>query len=281
MPQNILTVFLFSLLLLALPAGAHAQNPEALPDLPEPIQNLATEGAQMRFLGREGGVDGWVAIKNGQEQYFYILPGGKSFVMGVLFDDTGRLTTIDQVKRLQEQEGSNLGDLTADFPLINRDQTGERTEFKTPAEQMFYDIERSNWVALGNPSAPVIYSFIDPQCPHCHDFTKDIRADIESGKIQLRLIPVGFKDNTKAQAAFLMAAPDPQDRWFKHVDGDVEALPVREGINTQGAERNLAIMQSWELLATPMVIYRDAQGAIKLVRGRPANIKAVLADLGV
>lgn len=260
-----------------------AQSAESLPELPAPIQNLVDEGAQIRYLGRELGFDSWLTIKNGQEQYFYVQPDGKAFVMGVLFDDKGKLVTVDQVRRLREKGDTLLDTLAGDttgFDLPKADEQ-ERFEFKTPGERLYNDIENSNWVALGQPGAPIAYSFIDPQCPHCHDFVEALKPELERGRIQLRMIPVGFKDETRAQAAFLMAAPDPQERWMRHMNGDQSALPAKAEINQQGVQRNLAIMQSWKLTATPMIVYRGKDGEIKIVRGQPKDLPGMIADLGI
>jgi len=262
---SILGIFIFT-------ANAMAQS---VPTAPDPIQNLAAEGAQLRYLGNEHGLDAWIAVKNGQEQYFYVQPSGEAFVMGILFDKSGDLVTVDQVQRLQAQGDESLEELTGSFP----EAPAQSMEFQSPSAQMFADIEGANWVALGGNDAPVIYSFIDPQCPHCHDFIEDIRGEIESGAVQLRMIPVGLRPETKAQAAFLMAAPNAQERWFKHMDGDESALPVKDTISQQGAERNMAIMQSWKFNVTPMIIYRAQDGTVKIVRGRPADSAAILADL--
>ena len=94
------------------------------------------------------------------------------------------------------------------------------------------------------------------------------------------MVPVGFKDETRAQAAFLIASPNPQERWFAHMDGDKDALPAKAEINQQGVQRNMAIMQSWKFDVTPMIAYRAKDQTIKLVRGTPTDIKAVIADLG-
>ncbi|MCD8497584.1 MAG: thioredoxin domain-containing protein [Alphaproteobacteria bacterium] len=192
---------------------AFAQNPAALPALPEPIQNLVNEGAQIRYLGKEQGFDSWITIKNGQEQYFYVPEGSsKVFFMGVMFDDTGKLVTVEQVQKLREKEGATLDALTDDFgfdPAEARDSKAS-LEFKTPSEQMYYDVENANWVPLGQPGAPVVYAFIDPQCPHCHEFIKDLKPEIEAGKVQLRMVMVGFRPETLSQAAYLLATPDPQ-----------------------------------------------------------------------
>ncbi|MCD8563117.1 MAG: hypothetical protein LRY54_03540 [Alphaproteobacteria bacterium] len=51
-------------------------------------------------------------------------------------------------------------------------------------------------------------------------------------------------------------------------------------INQQGVQRNLAVMQSWKFSATPMVVYRAKDGSVKIVRGRPQDTAALIADLG-
>jgi thiol:disulfide interchange protein DsbG len=264
------------------PVNARAQDTGGVPEMPEPLQELVNQGAQVRYLGKDYGLDSWITIKNGQEQYFYVLPDKSAFMMGVLFDSKGKLVTVQQVQRLQAQGDTLLDSLATGFGDVGAEKDARvDAEFKTPSERLFNDITLSNWVPLGQAGAPVAYVFIDPQCPHCHEFIKDLRADyLDKGRIQLRIIPVGFKEETVAQAAFLLAAPDPQDRWYKHMDGDATALPAKADINQQGVQRNLALMQSWKFDVTPMVIYRGKDGTVKIVRGRAKDIPAFINDLG-
>ncbi len=271
--------FTVLMVLMALSFSVQAQT--ALPELPAPIQNLVDEGAQIRFLGREFGFDGWLTIKNGQEQYFYVKPDGSAFLMGVLFDNKGEMITVDQVQRLRNTDESLLDTLAGEGTLGDGSNVQEKAmELQSPSEQLFSDIENSNWVALGNPDAPVIYSFIDPQCPHCHAFIEDLRKNyLDKGLIQVRMIPVGFREETRAQAAFLLATPSPQERWYKHMEGDETVLPARAELNQQGVQRNLAVMQSWKLSVTPMIVYRGRDGAVKIVRGKPKDIPGMIADL--
>lgn len=276
--------FLFALFLMGLApvliaGGARAEDP--LPQLPDPIQNLVAEGAQIRYLGKDHGLDAWLTVKNGVEQYFYVLPDRSAFVMGVMFDGTGKVVTVDQVKRLQSQ-GDTLLDQLAEFPTNDQETKTDAFQFKTPSEKLYTDLQGSNWVALGKAEAPVMYAFIDPQCPHCHAFINSLRKGkyFEDGKVQLRIIPVGFRDETRAQAAFLIASPNPEERWFAHMDGNKDALPAKSEINQQGVQRNLAIMQSWKFDVTPMIIYRGKDNTVKLVRGAPGNAKTVMDDLG-
>lgn len=275
--------FLAALTVLIIAFGADALAQDALPKLPDPLQNLVDEGAQIRFLGREHGFDAWLTIKNGQEQYFYVKPDGSAFLMGVLFNNKGEVVTVDQVQKLRSSGDTLLDSLAEANPSLqnNASQTKQSFDFQSPSERLFYEIENSNWVAIGEPGAPVIYSFIDPQCPHCHAFIDDLRkGSLANGDIQVRMIPVGFREETRAQAAFLMATPNPQDRWYKHMDGDKDALPARTELNQQGVQRNLAIMQSWKFNVTPMSIYRGKDGSVKIIRGRPQDIPNMIADIG-
>ncbi len=271
---RVLTGFL---LILAITGGASAQ--EAIPQPPAPIQTLVDDGAQIRFLGKEHGLDTWLTIKNGQEQYFYVLPDGQAFLMGIMFDNNGKIVTVDQVRKLQEKGDSVLDSLAAPAPTP---QQPDSFEFKSPSEQLFFDIENSNWLPFGQPGAPVMYSFIDPQCQHCHAFFDDVRKAgyLENGKAQLRMIPIGFREETQAQAAYLLAAPNPQEKWFQHLDGDEKALPANSEINSQGVKKNLALMQAWKFDATPLIIYRAKDGTVKIVRGRPKDLAALVDDLG-
>lgn len=267
----------------AFPAVAQTANDTVLPRLPEPLQNLASDGAQIRFLGKDQGVEGWIAIKNGQEQYFYVLPGSGGFLSGMLFDPSGNAVTIDQVRRLRAQGDDLLDKLTADSPQttsVTNSQQDTKYEFKSPSEQLYYDIETSNWIPIGRAGTPLVYSFIDPQCPHCHSMMEDLKPFIDEGRLQVRMVPVGFRDETKAQAAFLLATPAPAQVWWSHLGGDQNALPARKDINQQGVQRNMSVMQSWKLDVTPLMVYRGKDEKVKIIRGTPKDIEALISDLG-
>lgn len=275
--------FVFAAFALFIAAPVFAQENTAIPEMPDPIKELVNQGAQARYLGRDFNMDAWLTIKSGQEQYFYVLPDQKAFLMGVLFDEKGKLITAQQVQRLQAQGDTTLDQLVDGFD-VNSDPAAKQDtskEFETPSERLFSDIQGSNWIPFGQQGAPVAYAFIDPQCPHCHAFINDLRKNyLDAGKIQLRIIPIGFKEETMAQAAFLLATPNPQERWYKHMDGDKEALPAKLDINQQGVQRNLAIMQSWKFDVTPLVVYRGKDEKVKIVKGRPKDLPGLIADLG-
>lgn len=272
---------MLALCLYALTGGQAKAEDAPVPTMPKPIESLAAQGAQVRYMGKAQGLDSWLTIQRGQEQYFYVLPGGEAFLMGLLFNKDGKLITVEQINALRKDSGEVLDMLADDEPAgIKKKETSR--EFKTPAERLYADVEDSNWVTLGNPKAPYIYVFMDPQCPHCHAFFGDLRKTyIEAGRLQMRLIPVGFKDETRAQAAFLLASGDPETRWLKHMDGDKTALPAKAEVSQQGIQMNMAVMQSWKLDATPIAIYRDKKNEIKIVRGRAKDVHALFDDVQV
>lgn len=269
---------------LALPINISAAQ-DKIPAMPEALQTLVERGAQARYIGTRHGMQGWVTVFQGQEQYYYVTPNGEGFLMGLLFDKDGTMATIEQVRNLQSQSDDILDFLAVDKPREDSlseviQESNEAFEYKTPAERMFADVENSNWIKFGKDGAPVIYSFMDPQCPHCHKFMEDLRGSyIEKGLVQVRMIPVGFREETLSQSAFLLAAPDAAERWFKHLDGDTSALPAKSGTSTQGIQKNLALMQTWKFDVTPLTIYRGKDGKVKIVRGRASSMSEILADL--
>lgn len=269
------------------------------PPLPEPLKNVVAEGAQIRYLGRDGGLDGWVTLKGGQEQYFYVTPDQQGIVMGLLFNSKGDIVTLRQVNELRSKEGLPLDTLAGIPPgALSPDGSAKPDaasvpDFSNPkdvmasvtpskGDQLYQAVSSANWIALGNKDAPAIYSFIDPECPHCHDLIQDVRKSgfLEKGLMQLRLLPVGLiSEDSLTEAAFLLAAPNAQDLLYQHLDGKKGVLLADPNINTQGVQRNMSLMQDWKFDVTPFSIYKDKAGKVKILRGRPNDLKKVVMEL--
>lgn len=283
MSRLLLVTISLAAILNAVPAFAQTGGP--VPDVPEALEGLVDRGAQVRYLGKQHGMDGWIAIYQGQEQYYYVTADKKAFVTGLMFGADGRPITVEQVRDLQRQSGAVL-DLLAqpdEAPVAQQStlsKIGDVIKTESPGERMFADIENSNWIRLGDASAPIMYSFVDPQCPHCHEMIKKLRGDIDTGRIQVRIVPVGFAQGSLAQAALLLAAPNGAELFFRHLDGDANALPAKSDISTQAIQKNMALMQAWKFNVTPLNAYRGKDGTVKLVRGVPKDVPALIGDLG-
>ncbi len=288
--------------------NVHAQVSQQ-PVTPAPIQSLVDEGAQLRYLGQESGLHGWLVLQKGQEQYFYSTADGQAIVMGILFNNKGDTITLRQINELRKKEGPAIDrlagfaprdeamggtGLSPNAPVIQPALTGSNSpDFTNPqalldsatkskSEQLYQGVQNANWIAFGKEGAPAVYSFIDPECPHCHELVKKIRDSgyLEQEMLQLRLIPVGvLSENSLIEAAYLLASPNPQQDFYRHLDGDKDVLLSDKSVNTQGVQRNIKLMQDWKLDVTPFSVYRDREGKVKVLQGVPDDIKKIITEL--
>lgn len=264
---------------------AHAQ---AVPAMPAPLETLAEEGAQVRYLGNDLGMNGWLVVKQGQQQFFYESADKKAVISGVLFNQQGEFVTAQQLERLQSTDADLIEQFigsteASEAPVPDAAAKPLPSDYAnlSPAEQLYLTVEHSNWVSLGDENAPVVYSFIDPKCPHCHNFVNELRRGyLKRGMVQLRLVPVGLIDEeSMKKAAFLLSAADAEDRFYNYLDGDNEALPSSNTLNTQGVELNIDVMRGWGLDVTPFSIYRDASNKVKILKGLPERMETLINDL--
>lgn len=258
------------------------------PPMPAPIQQLVKDGAVARYLGKDQNLDGWVTFKNGQEQYFYVTPDGQGIIMGLLFNTRGDAITLRQIDQLREREGDTLDKLAGvnpAVPAVNKPTTEPQkntvaTKPNSKSEQFYADIELANWIVLGEKTAPPFYAFIDPQCPHCKDMIKEFQNSGALNNIQLRLLPVGLlSEDSLAQAAFLLASPTAGADLLKLVGGDQSAIPIDKNLPLLGVQKNLSLMQTYKIDVTPFAVYKTKDGTVKILRGVPKNMKALIKEI--
>lgn len=279
-------------------APTHAATPPAEPALPAPLQKMKDEGVAMKYLGRDLGYDGWIAVENGQEQYFYVTPDGSAFFLGILFNKNGRAITYDQLLRLKGKNDPILQDLM-NAPSQRLETTVPTTVSATPpspdksfdkpaatptsaGERLLADAAGASGLTLGDPAstAPIIYSFIDPLCPHCKDMLKALTPAVAAGKVRVRVIPVGaVAPDSRALAATLMADPDGAKRLMQIVAGDKAALTPAANASATAVDANLKLLTQWQFSATPVTVYRGRAGAVKLIEGAPKDVNALISDL--
>ncbi|MBU6235504.1 MAG: thioredoxin fold domain-containing protein [Alphaproteobacteria bacterium] len=170
---------------------------------------------------------------------------------------------------------ANIADLApaAPEPNPNQQTTG-------PAAVLLAEMQSAAGLTYGQPNAPMLYAFVDPNCPHCQNFLKDVEPMVAGGRLAVRVIPVGFTDESLKQAASALASADGAQRFVNYAKGDDKALPVSDTVNTAAVSQNTQIMKNWNLTATPIILYRSAKsGQIQLIRGRPQDLATVAADL--
>lgn len=150
----------------------------------------------------------------------------------------------------------------------------------TPAEQMFVDLIRANWVTMNPEGNHDMFALIDPNCSHCKEFILNSNESfLEAGDLRLRIIPIGMNIDSARRSAVLLASADPVKRLIEFSNGNEEALPAPNNINIEAVEGNTALMVKHNFGVTPAIVYRTKQGKIRLIRGRPADYNNILRDI--
>jgi thiol:disulfide interchange protein DsbG len=277
-------IFLLILLLNIIGGNfAHAADQKPLPAF---LLQIQSQGAEIHYLGNDLGVDGWMALYQGNEQFFYIPPSGNAIITGLLMNPKGEIITADQVLALSKKK--------PEFDYLDSIQTPDTasaTETKDTqsssaqlSEQLFGQLEQSHFMSLGKKGAPIIYSFVDPNCPHCHKLIRQLQQTLlKEDKIELRAVLVGFKDGSLKQAAYMLNQPNADDIWAHIVAGQKDIFPKdlqsSATILTAPIEENMQLMQQWNLTDTPTSFYRDATGKIQVIRGIPKDMDAIYKTL--
>lgn len=291
-------------LMLAVPGGASSAAEKAdraanEPALPAPIAELRGDGATIKYLGRDLGYDGWIAVKDGQEQYFYVTPDGSAFFLGVLFNKNGRAVTFDQLKRLQGKKDPLFDDLynapsqksgaagampgvapSAEMTAVSPLPGATKSASSSPADALFADVSSAYSFPLGQTSAPAIYMFVDPLCPHCKDMLKILQPAIKAGQLRVNVLLIGaLHPESRPLATGILASSDPGAALTKITAGNIDQVKPGPDQADPRLDGNLALLQKWRFDGTPVTTYRAKDGTIKLLQGSVARADLILNDL--
>lgn len=153
-------------------------------------------------------------------------------------------------------------------------------------------LEHTHYIAEGS-RGPVVYLFMDPNCPYCHQLFSWLQNPVSAGQMRLRVILVGYliPGNSDAKAASILAAKDPlralkaNEDGFRVRDGQPEgAAPLADASTLAKMrpilERNYRFLQGKQSLlpgsapegyaTVPFLVYRE-KGAVHYVVGLPNN----------
>ncbi len=149
------------------------------------------------------------------------------------------------------------------------------------AETFYNATERSNWFAVGSRNAPHIYVYMNPTCEHCLDYWKDFQSAVDSGALQLRIIPFGSMAGNRTASAALLSHDSPENAWRRFAQGDTDVLSEKHVDPDAYAEvdANTTLWAEWRIPGTPFSIYRSPlDGQIKVLSGRPENPLLLLSE---
>jgi protein-disulfide isomerase len=269
------------------------------------LRTFISQGADINYLGRKFGLDGWLVSKGNNIQVVYTTLDGQGTLVGLLYGPNGDVVTGEQLIQAKAH-GLNLPNTTLDFnnmqnatniagavagasadsnspvsnPFAPAGSTAPAGE--SPSERIWKEMPSSTYLTFGSAKAPVVYVFMDPHCHYCHDYFLSLQSNfLPQNNIQLRVVPVGILGpDSEKDAEKILNAKDPASAWQKSENGDTSAF-AQEGSPEAAAklQQNLKLMGEWNIKGTPGTIYRGKDGKLKLVYGLPENIQQIVSDL--
>ena len=126
------------------------------------------------------------------------------------------------------------------------------------------------WFSVGNKNAPVVYAYLDPTCPFCARAVKAMRSDIDSGKIQMRVIMAPLiAANSPDVIAGILSSGNPVENFMTHEAAvsdrttspvalvDFAKLPAEMA---DGIRKNYQKVIDYEIPGVPFFVFDTAEG---------------------
>jgi thiol:disulfide interchange protein DsbG len=269
------------------PVGTPLEGPS--PDAINTLRIFKGQGAEIHYLGRLYGLDGWLVTKDKIVQVVYTTLDGQGTLVGVLYGPTGDMETAKQLVTAQ-QNGVVIPDpnaATAGTPPTTAAAPGPspaagNTAPEPASERLLKDMQGSTYIKFGPDDAPPLYVFMDPRCHFCHGYWETLSQIMPQNTFQLRVIPVGILGpDSVQQAERVISAANPADAWSKIEAGDLSVMMIQPTTDSpQKLQANNDLMTRWKMTGTPYSVYRAKDGKVKLVYAVPTDVAQVVADLG-
>lgn len=264
------------------------------------IQNLLVNGTEVYYLGVRSGMHGFLLYKDGQVQVMYLPPDQQSVIFGSMYMIDGGNITTQQISDASNENTQLKALLTASAEQqkeLERNMRAPFTQDKvveekqkvlpggsvslTPGERLFADFLSAAGVVVGQEGKPLVLMLVDPHCQFCKATWGELYEPLTKGQLRVKLIPIGAEgsENEKYAAKFLRSS-DPLNTWNKFVNGDKSVLAGDPSVGDLAVVRaTMAMVLNWKIQATPYIVYRGADGRVKVVQGKPDKIASILGDL--
>lgn len=139
-------------------------------------------------------------------------------------------------------------------------------------EPLFARLEAARRIVEGSAQPKsILYVFFDANCYYCNLTWRSLQPYEKVG-LQVRWVPVAYqKDSSAGMAAAMLLAPVPatalrqnETRYrAKNYDGGIRPLSAVPRELQRALDDNLALMQSFGGQGTPVLVWKNAQGAIR------------------
>jgi len=139
-------------------------------------------------------------------------------------------------------------------------------------QTLWNELESARWVAEGAAKPTrIVYSFTDPNCGYCHLLWRVTRHYHEAGLQVRHLLVDVIKASSTGKAATILQARDPAqalaDNEARFRSGGVAVADKIQEDTRKTLTRHRQMMDRLGVAGTPAVLYRDADGKVRLQRG--------------
>ena len=269
---------------------------------PAAIQTLLDRGGRLAGRGVVGDLPFWTIETPAGQQTYVTSPRGL-MIRGQVYDSGGQLkldTTaavpviLDPARQRREGLEPLLGGMDPVLPpsagltdgspaaaaALDDSLAVVETLVRgaTGPEAVWADLGQATVIEEGARDAPLVYAFIDPYCPYCHQQWRLLRQAITDGNLRVRWVPVVVLEASKRQLPRVLGLLPPSDaeglaRWMTRYVGE----------SRTDAQAKLALVRNQTLFGrlqankVPALLYRAADGQVILRAGLSPLVPATTA----
>jgi len=243
------------------------------------LQRLASHGALLRDLGISHGMQGVFAQSGKQFRVFYLAPDGRAEIGGVMWDETGRNVTRDQVEKIP----GVIPTVTWTPPRKSNQANAVGGADPAPVDPVAR-LEAADYGLVGRDGAPRVYMVIDPLCPYSQQAMKTLQGAVDAGHVQLALVPIAINDHengnqsTPAANALIAAGRTGMDTAWRKIMEDGKLPESAETDPTAPAQLalNMSAAHAISIRGTPTFVWRSHDGQAHAQAGLSDNLDAFL-----
>ncbi|WP_407549614.1 thiol:disulfide interchange protein DsbG [Xanthomonas euvesicatoria] len=224
-------------------AVAQGAQPAPAPTVAE--RHLMSSGVKVTHrFDSVSGLRAIVADNGTDKRLFYVTPDGKSLIAGLVFDETGRNVTTEDMGRAGISANGNTTTIT-----------------QLQAQKIWQRVQGLKGLKDGSAGAD-IYVFVDPTCQYCHRLMSMVRPYIVAGKLQVRWLPVAIlSSRSPGLAEAMYKAPNVAQAIQSVSTNMLKPLPETEAMRLQLAQ-NLLAMRDTGQTGVPLMVYRVGQRVV-------------------
>lgn len=151
------------------------------------------------------------------------------------------------------------------------------------SEMLWQDLQNLKTVDVGPADAPVVFIVVDPLCPFCGAYWKDLDQALQNGaKLRVRFVLVGtISCESLTVAEQIYAADNPPDAWRKvHETENNPNLRLPTPAAADIVQNNQNFFTKWKLSIVPFTIYKSKTSEVRLIRAKPDSLNGLLSDIG-